>query len=209
MRSAQFSRPIYLIFDDPYRYLYYGDEPLPEPAQFYDQVLYIGSFSKDLGLAGERIGYVAIHPGAAGREDLQRAFPFVMRALGHVNAPALLQRAAAELIDLPRDEVCEFYRRRRDRVITALDEAGLEYPPLEGAFYAYPDVSSFGVTVTKFLEELASKEGVLVGNGENHGGVSVLGEKSVAYGHIRPALVQDLDALEEAVNRIERFTKTL
>jgi aspartate aminotransferase len=138
MRSAQFSRPIYLIFDDPYRYLYYGEQPLAEPAQYYDQVLYIASFSKDLGLAGERIGYIAIHPGAAAREDLQRAFPFVMRALGHVNAPALLQRAAAELIDLPREDVREFYRRRRDRVITALDEAGFEYPPLEGAFYAFP-----------------------------------------------------------------------
>jgi aspartate aminotransferase len=138
MRSAQFSRPIYLIFDDPYRYLYYDEQPLPEPAQFYDQVLYIGSFSKDLGLAGERIGYIAIHPDAAAREDLQRAFPFVMRALGHVNAPALLQRAAAELIDLPRDDVREFYRRRRDRVIEVLDEIGFEYPPLEGAFYAFP-----------------------------------------------------------------------
>jgi aspartate aminotransferase len=138
LKSAQLSRPIYLIFDDPYRYLYYTEQPPPEPARFYDQVLYVGSFSKDLGLAGERIGYIAIHPDAAARDELQRAFPFVMRALGHVNAPALLQRAAAELIDLPRDEVCAFYRRRRDRVVTALDECGLEYPPLEGAFYAFP-----------------------------------------------------------------------
>ncbi|MHC4549525.1 MAG: pyridoxal phosphate-dependent aminotransferase [Planctomycetota bacterium] len=137
-RSAQLRRPIYLLFDDPYRFLYYTAEPPPEPARFYDQVLYISSFSKDLGLAGERIGYVAIHPGAADRDDLRRAFPFAMRALGHVNAPALMQRAAAQLIDLPRDDVRAFYRRRRDRVAAALAETGLEYPPLEGAFYAFP-----------------------------------------------------------------------
>ncbi|MDH3590273.1 MAG: aminotransferase class I/II-fold pyridoxal phosphate-dependent enzyme, partial [Planctomycetota bacterium] len=137
-RSAQFSRPIYLIFDDPYYHLYYTQQPPPEPTRYYDQVLYVTSFSKDLGLAGERIGYVAVHPDAVDREELQRALPFAMRALGQVNAPALLQRAAAKLIALPRDDVRAFYRLRRDRVQSALDELGLDAPPLEGAFYAFP-----------------------------------------------------------------------
>ncbi|MDH3592804.1 MAG: pyridoxal phosphate-dependent aminotransferase [Planctomycetota bacterium] len=138
-KSAQLSRPIYLIFDDPYRHLYYTEQPPPEPARFYDQVLYVSSFSKDLGLAGERIGYIAIHPGAHGKDELRRALPFAMRALGQVNAPAIMQRAAARLIDLPRDDVRAFYRTRRDQVAAALDKAGLAYPPLEGAFYAFPE----------------------------------------------------------------------
>jgi aspartate aminotransferase len=136
-RSAALSRPIALILDDPYHHLYYGKPP-PEPALSYDQTLYVTSFSKDLGLAGERIGYAAIHPGAADREDLRRALPFAMRALGHVNAPALMQRAAVALLDHPRDGVREFYRVRRDRVAAALAAASLEAPPLEGAFYAFP-----------------------------------------------------------------------
>jgi len=137
-RSAQLSRPVYLIFDDPYHHLYYTAEPPPEPALSYDQVLYVSSFSKDLGLAGERIGYVAIHPGAAGREDLRRGLPFSLRALGQVNAPATMQRIAARLLDHPRDDVRAFYRRWRDRVAGALAEMGLAHPPLEGAFYAFP-----------------------------------------------------------------------
>jgi aspartate aminotransferase len=136
--SAKLSRPIYLIFDDPYHHLWYGDAAPREPARYYDQTLYVTSFSKDLGLAGERIGYVAIHPGAADRAELRRALPFCLRALGQVNAPATMQRAAAKLIDLPRDAVREFYGRRRAMVLDALDEAGLDYPPLEGAFYAFP-----------------------------------------------------------------------
>ena len=48
-----------------------------------------------------------------------------------------------------------------------------------------------------------------MGNGEVHGGVSVIGEKSLAYGHIMPDLVQDMDVLEDTVNRIERFTKNI
>jgi aspartate/methionine/tyrosine aminotransferase len=49
-----------------------------------------------------------------------------------------MQRAAARLIDLPRDDVRAFYRSRRDRVASALAKAGLEHPPLDGAFYAFP-----------------------------------------------------------------------
>jgi len=137
-RSAALSRPIYLIFDDPYNALYYTPEPPPEPARFYDQVLYVSSFSKDLGLAGERIGYIAIHPDAVDREELEAAFAFCLRALGHVNAPALMQRTAAKLVSLPRDDVRDYYRPRRDQVALALDQAGLECPPLDGAFYAFP-----------------------------------------------------------------------
>ena len=137
-RSAALSRPIYLIFDDPYNAVYFTPKPPPEPARFYDQVLYVSSFSKDLGLAGERIGYIAVHPGAVDREKLEEAFAFCLRALGHVNAPALMQRAAAKLVSLPRDYIRDYYRPRRDQVAAALEEAGLECPPLDGAFYAFP-----------------------------------------------------------------------
>ncbi|MBT5642455.1 hypothetical protein HOJ44_04995, partial [Candidatus Bathyarchaeota archaeon] len=86
---------------------------------------------------------------------------------------------------------------------------GIECHTFDGAFYAYPDVTSFGIPVSKFVDDLEREEGVLVGNGEGHGGVSVIGNKSIAYGHIRPALVQDVDVLEDAADRIERFTKNL
>ena len=40
-------------------------------------------------------------------------------------------------------------------------------------------------------------------------GVGILGKESKAYGHIRSCLVQDMDVLEEAADRIERFVKSL
>lgn len=105
-----------------------------------------------------------------------------------------------------RDE----FDRRRKFFCPRMDEIdGITCHTFEGAFYAYPDVSSFGVPIPEFIEKLAKKEKVRVANGEGHGGVSVLGKKSPAYGHIRPALVQDVDDLEEAANRIERFVKSL
>jgi len=137
-RSAALSRPIYLIFDDPYRHVYYTDAPPPDPARYYDQVVYVTSFSKDLGLAGDRIGYLAMHPGIAFRDELKAGIIFSMRALGQVSANATLQRCAAALVDVPRDSVREFYRKRRDRVAEVIAELGLEAPPMEGAFYAFP-----------------------------------------------------------------------
>jgi len=137
-RSAANSRPIYLVFDDPYHALHYTGETPPEPARFYDQVLYVTSYSKELGLAGERAGYVAIHPGAFAREELRAAFPFALRALGQVNCPAIMQRAIGKLVDRPTDDVRAFYRKRRDVVAGALSKIGLDAPPLDGGFYAFP-----------------------------------------------------------------------
>ena len=107
-------------------------------------------------------------------------------------------------------EWVEEYDRRRRVFCSRLDEIdGVSCHTFEGAFYAYPDVSSFGVSVQEFVERLMKEEKLNVANGERFGGVRFLGEKSLAYGHIRPALVQDVDVLEEAADRIERFTKSL
>ena len=135
-----------------------------------------------------------------------------------VRPATFVQRAGAEAFDalsgkygqaVMRAHREEYDRRRRFFCKRMNEIEGLDCHTFEGAFYAYPDVSSFGVPVSKFIEELGRVEGVLVGNGESHGGVSVIGEKSPAYGHIRPALVQDVEVLEDAANRIERFTKNI
>ena len=134
-----------------------------------------------------------------------RPATFIQRA-GAVAFNTLTTHYGKEVMKEHRDE----YDKRRRFFCKRMDEIeGIKCHVFEGAFYAYPDVSSFGKPVSSFIEELERKEGVLVGDGENHGGVSVVGEKSPAYGHIRPALVQDLDVLDEAANRIERFTKKI
>jgi aminotransferase len=105
-----------------------------------------------------------------------------------------------------RDE----FDRRRKFFCKRMDEIeGISCHTFEGAFYAFPDVSSFGVPMQKFVEDLLKKENVQVDNAERHGDVKNIGSESLAYGHIRPALVQDMEVLEEAANRIERFVKTL
>jgi aspartate aminotransferase len=193
-RSAALGRPIYLIFDDPYHFIYYTESEPPEPARFYDQVLYVTSYSKDLGLAGERIGYIAVHPGCVDRRELAGAMPFAMRALGHVNAPALLQRAALELLSFPRDEVREYYRLRRDRVAAALHEAGLEAPPLEGAFYAFPKSPDSDDLV--FCRRMLDQ-----------GLVVVPGAAFAVPGHFRISYAVDEEVLERGLDILKRAVK--
>jgi len=134
-----------------------------------------------------------------------RPATFIQRA-GAVGFSTLNTTYGKEVMKAHRDE----YDRRRKFFCKRMDEIeGVTCHTFEGAFYAYPDVSSFGLQVTDFIKELEKKEGVLVANGEGHGAVSIIGDKSPAHGHIRLALVQDLDVLEEAADRIERFTKNI
>ena len=134
-----------------------------------------------------------------------RPSTFIQRA-GAVAFKSALKPHGKGVLKEWRDE----YDRRRKYFCKRMDEIdGISCHTFEGAFYAYPDVSSFGVPIDKFVEDLLNKGKVQVGNGENHGGVRLIGKESPAYGHIRPALVQDVEVLEEAGDRIERFVKTL
>ncbi|MFA7186001.1 MAG: aminotransferase class I/II-fold pyridoxal phosphate-dependent enzyme, partial [Victivallales bacterium] len=53
-------RIIYLVSDEPYRFLNYDNLQLPSVFDIYKHSVIVGSFSKSLSLAGERIGYLAI-----------------------------------------------------------------------------------------------------------------------------------------------------
>jgi aspartate aminotransferase len=131
-KSAQFGRPIYLINDEPYRRLVYDGAALPSIFQAYSNTLVATSFSKDLSLPGERIGYVAVNPAAQGRGELIGAMILANRILGYVNAPALLQRVVAQVTHVTVDITP--YARRREMFCRLLSECGYEFVKPRGAF---------------------------------------------------------------------------
>ena len=55
-KSAEYGHPIYLIVDEPYRELVYGDVEVPYLTKYYKNTLVCYSYSKSLSLPGERIG---------------------------------------------------------------------------------------------------------------------------------------------------------
>lgn len=128
----------YLIADEPYREIVYGDREVPGVLCAYEESIAVTSYSKSLSLPGERIGYIAVGPKVADAEVLVSALAFATRTLGFVNAPALMQRLVAELTDASVD--VGVYARRRDVFKSVLDEAGIRYVEPEGAFYLFCEV---------------------------------------------------------------------
>jgi len=135
-KARELGTTIYVISDEPYRRLVYDVDRCPSPLEYYPNTILVMSHSKDLGLAGERIGYVAIHPQAQSADRLFAAMAFSVRTLGFVNAPALMQLAVETLQDAVIDR--SVYRRRRDRIWEGLTSAGYEVVRPGGAFYFFP-----------------------------------------------------------------------
>jgi aspartate aminotransferase len=132
--SQKFGKRVYLVSDEPYRKVAYEVE-VPSVFQAYDHTIMVSSYSKELSLAGERIGFLAIHPDA---EDVQlvAGAATVANTMLCVNAPSMIQLAVARLQGITVD--VSIYRRRRDMLCKGLSEAGYEFKVPEGAFYLFP-----------------------------------------------------------------------
>lgn len=129
-------RPLYLICDDIYRRVIYDLPWCPAPALHYPRSIIVSSYSKDLSIPGERLGYVAPHPRLADRDLLLSAMTMLNRTLGFVNAPAFMQRVVTRCADALCDQT--LYRQNRDTLCDALRSYGYELPMPGGAFYAFP-----------------------------------------------------------------------
>jgi aspartate aminotransferase len=132
--SQKFGRRIYLVSDEPYRKIIY-DGSVPSVFQAYPHTIVVSSYSKELSLAGERIGYLAVHPEA---EDagLVSSAAIVINTMLCVNAPNMLQLAVAQLQGITVD--VSIYKRRRDILSKVLADAGYEFNIPQGAFYLFP-----------------------------------------------------------------------
>jgi len=127
---------ICLISDEPYRNIVYDGISVPSVFDVYNETFVATSFSKDLSLPGERIGYAAVHPGVSDREMVIGGMVLSNRTLGYVNAPALMQRAIAKLLNERVD--IGIYQKRRDMLCDAFESFGYEFARPQGAFYLFP-----------------------------------------------------------------------
>ncbi len=135
-KEEEFGREIFLLSDEPYRKLLFDGLEYPHVFEHHPRTIVATSHSKDLALPGERIGYVAIHPDYAEREDLMDGLIFCNRTLGFVNAPALMQRVVAHLQSTTID-VAQ-YQAKRDFLYDSLAALGYDAIKPQGAFYMFP-----------------------------------------------------------------------
>ena len=134
-KSAEYGHPIYLIADEPYRELVYGDTEVPYIPHFYRNTIVCYSFSKSLSLPGERIGYILVSPETEDADDLFAAVCGAGRALGYICAPSLLQQLVKTCLGKTAD--ISIYDRNRQLLYEALTEYGYEAVYPDGAFYLF------------------------------------------------------------------------
>ncbi len=126
---------ILVISDEPYRKLVYGDIQVPSVLKHIPNSVVVTSASKELSLAGQRIGYIAAGSGVKDKQKFIGALILATRILGFVNAPAMMQKVYAQCLNDTVD--VSLYRKRRDMFTAILDAAGLTYVPPDGAFYLF------------------------------------------------------------------------
>ncbi len=135
-KSADHERTIYLISDEPYRKIVFDGHNVPSIFDVYADSILATSYSKDISIPGERIGYAALNPAANHRDDVMNGMALANRILGFVNAPALMQKIVACLQGTSVD--IGLYQRKRDMLCEGLAAAGYEFVTPPGTFYLFP-----------------------------------------------------------------------
>jgi len=135
-KGKELNRTIYLIADEPYRKIVYDGRKVPSIFQSYNESIIATSYSKDISIPGERIGYLAINPESCFKKELIGGMALSNRILGFVNASALMQRVVASIQGASVD--ISAYARKRELLCEGLANCGYDFFTPAGAFYLFP-----------------------------------------------------------------------
>lgn len=135
-KSLQYKTRIYIISDDVYNKYFYAGGKCPRILHYYPHTIVVSSYSKDLYLPGERIGYLAVHPDCEDIQNVVGGLIYTFRTLGFVNASALMQNVVRSLQNYSVP-VAEF-KRKRDFLFDNLTQMGYSMVKPQGAFYLFP-----------------------------------------------------------------------
>lgn len=161
-----------------------------------DRLFVVNGLAKGWAMTGWRIGYLA------GPEAVLAAAS-ALQSQSTSNVCSFAQYGALAAIRGPRDCVramAEQFNQRRALLTAGLQAiAGLTLTPPSGAFYAFPDVSAFGLDSMTFCNRLLEQEGLAVVPG-------------VAFGDdrcIRLSCAASPATIHDGLERLERFLASL
>lgn len=195
-KQKEFNTDIYLITDEPYRELVYGDIEVPFVPDFYRNTIVGYSFSKSLSLPGERIGYLVIPSEISDYDDVYAAAGVATRILGYVNAPSLFQLVVERCLEETTD--ISYYERNRNTLYEGLTKLGFECVKPDGAFYLF--VKS-PIEDDKEFSQMAKKYHILIVPGSGFGGP---GYVRIAYCVSYETIVNSLPHFAELADEVFR-----
>lgn len=195
LRSAEkkYGKPIYIICDEPYRELVYGDAFVPYIPKYYANTLVCYSFSKSLSIPGERIGYVLVPPKMDDAKAVYQAVCGAGRALGYVCAPSLLQKVIP--LCLGRTADISVYDANRKLLMNKLSEYGFTVVKPDGAFYLF--LKSPVEDANEFCEKAKEFEIIFVPSDD-------FGCK----GYVRISYCVSTEQIEKALPAFEKLAKS-
>ncbi|MDR2247175.1 MAG: pyridoxal phosphate-dependent aminotransferase [Treponema sp.] len=187
---------IYILADEIYDRIIFEEQPLSIATLpgMKDWTIILDGFSKTYAMTGWRLGY-----GIMNKELAEHLTMLMVNSASC--AASMTQWAAIEALTGPQDPVTEMvdaFRDRRDYLIDALNGIdGINCVKPKGAFYAFPDISSFGISSSEFADRLLEEAGVAAAAGTAFG--------DFGEGFIRLSYANSLDNLKIAVDRLAKF----
>ena len=184
-----------VISDEVYDELTYDFDhtPLATLPGMKERVIYLNGFSKAYAMTGFRLGW------ASGPEKILAAMTKIHQYT-IMCAPITSQMAAREAMRNGAKEVQAMkreYDRRRNFIVTSLNELGMECHMPQGAFYAFPSIKRLGMSSLDFAKDLLEQEKVALVPGNAFG--------SQCSDHVRISYASSYDNLREAVARMKRY----
>ena len=191
-KGKEIGHPIYIISDEPYRELVYGDAVVPFIPKLYKNTLVGYSYSKSLSLPGERIGYVVIPDESDNADEFIAAATIANRISGSVNAPSLMQLAIERCVD----EKCnvEYYERNGKRLYEALSEMGFSCLEPQGAFYLW-------------MKSPVDDEREFVNAAKKYNILMVPGSSFAGPGHVRLSYCVSYEQIERSIPKFAELAK--
>ena len=189
-----------VITDEIYCELRYDDEPHLSIASLpgmRERTILLHGFSKAFAMTGFRLGYACAPQPII--EAMMKIHQYSMLC-----APIMSQNAALEALENGAPSVVkmrESYHQRRDFMVRALNDAGLDCHTPGGAFYLFPDIRKTGLTSKEFATRLLEAENVACVPGDAFG--------PSGAGFLRCCYATAFEDLRTAADRIARFTASL
>ncbi len=194
-RVAELARQhdLWVLSDEIYARLVYDGEAPSIAAQpgMAERTIVADGFSKTYAMTGWRLGFGIMPRALAARIDL-----LLTHSVGCT--ATFTQLAGLEAIAGPQhqvDAVVAEYRRRRDRIVAGLNAIpGVRCPMPRGAFYAFPNVQSFGCSSAELADYLLDRAGVAVLPG------TAFGRRGEGY--LRLSYANSIENIDKALDRI-------
>lgn len=191
----------WVISDEIYTHLVYDGFTAPSIASLpgmLERTIIVDGFSKTYSMTGWRLGYMIMPKSLAERVEL-----LLTHSVGCT--ATFTQYAGIEALEGPQDfveEMVDDYQRRRDRIVSGLNSIkGVQCQIPRGAFYAFPNIKSFGLKSKELARRILDEAGVALLAGTDFG--------SGGEGYLRLCYSVSPDTINQGLEKLNQFFSKL